>query len=157
MSDLGFEFDASTVEIENDFQPIPAGVYVATVKGAEVKPTKDGTGKILNVQWHIDGPEHSGRVVFDGINIVNKSDTAQKIARQQLASLCNAVGLGKLTDSQALIGRTAKLKIAIEIDKSGQYDPSNRVKRYSSAGGMQSQSQPNAPAAQIAPSTAPWG
>ena len=44
MADL-HGFDANEIEPTSDFEPIPAGKYVAVVSGSEMKITKAGTGE----------------------------------------------------------------------------------------------------------------
>ena len=47
----------------------------------EEKPTKDGSGARLNVKLQIASGKHQNRTVFDGINVKNKSEAAQRIGR----------------------------------------------------------------------------
>ena len=41
-------FDARNVEPTDDFEPIPAGKYLATIVASEMKPTKSGDGQFLS-------------------------------------------------------------------------------------------------------------
>ena len=58
-------FDANQVEPSADFEPIPAGKYLATIVESEMKPTKSGTGNYLQLTFEIlEGPtrgDSSGR------------------------------------------------------------------------------------------------
>ena len=38
-------FDANQIDPASDFDPIPAGKYVAAIIASEMKPTKAGTGQ----------------------------------------------------------------------------------------------------------------
>jgi len=44
-------FDARNVEQMDDFEPIPAGNYIAAVVASEMKPTKAGNGSFLELQF----------------------------------------------------------------------------------------------------------
>ena len=48
MADLS-GFDANQVEPTGDFEPIPAGKYLAVITDSEMKPTKSGTGSLLQL------------------------------------------------------------------------------------------------------------
>lgn len=113
----------------NDFDPLPAGEYQAVVVDMEEKPTKDGTGKRLNVKLQIVTPgQYMNRTVFDGINIVNKSEQAQKIGRGQLKALCIAAGVPDPQNSQQLYGKKIVVKLGISKDDKG--NERNEVKSY---------------------------
>ena len=47
MADLN-GFDANQVEPTGDFEPIPAGKYLAVITDSEMKPNKAGTGSLLS-------------------------------------------------------------------------------------------------------------
>ena len=40
-------FNAAQVEPSQDFEPIPAGKYLAVITETEMKPTKNGSGQYL--------------------------------------------------------------------------------------------------------------
>ena len=158
MAFLDQEFDASTVEVRNSFDPLPAGWYTATITSADICVTKAGNGKYIKVRYDITGPTHQGRVVFGNLNIKNPNPTAEEIGRQQLAELMGAIGLTKVRDTDQLIGGNLSIKLAVR--QSEQYGDSNDVKGYKSISGSPApQAQPQAPQAQAPaqPSAkAPW-
>ena len=50
MSNLSsYNFDASTIEPSNSYDPIPAGWYQAIISNSEMKPTRDGYGEHLSL------------------------------------------------------------------------------------------------------------
>jgi hypothetical protein len=71
MASLGQTFDVNELPQGNggNYDPLPAGWYSATIAGAELKPTKDGSGQYIKVRYDITGPSHQGRVVFGNVNI----------------------------------------------------------------------------------------
>ncbi|RIK77249.1 MAG: hypothetical protein DCC68_17685, partial [Planctomycetota bacterium] len=46
-------FNANEVEPASDFEPIPAGKYLAMITDSEMKPTKNGTGHYLQLTFQI--------------------------------------------------------------------------------------------------------
>jgi hypothetical protein len=95
-------FNASNVEPAPEFDPIPAGKYLAAITESELKPTSSGAGEYLQLTFQVlDGPQ-KGRCVWARLNLVNANATTVQIARQQLASVCRAVGILEPGDSRAL-------------------------------------------------------
>jgi hypothetical protein len=74
-------FNANDVPPQTPFEPVPNGKYRAHIVDSEVKPTKDGRGKYLQLEWEILDGEYKGRKIWDRLNIVNPSETSQKIGR----------------------------------------------------------------------------
>lgn len=93
------DFDANEVEPTTDFEPIPAGKYVAVITESAVKPTKSGTGSYLQFTFQIIEGEHKGRLLWVRLNLENPNDTAVKIARAELSAICRAVGVMTPNDS----------------------------------------------------------
>lgn len=147
-------FDASTVTpAASSFEPLPAGIYVAHVVDSEVKTTKAGTGKYLQLTWEVLDGTHAGRKVFDRLNIQNPNETAQQIGLGQLSQLCHAVGLPKVQDSMELHARPCRIKVAIKQNE--QFGDSNEIKKYEAVEGARPPAMPTArPPAVSKP--APW-
>ena len=82
---------------------IPSGTYEAVVTDSEMKATKNGLGMGINLTFEIlsDGPA-KGRKVFVWINYEHPKAEAQRIGREELASLCKAVGVAELNDTNQL-------------------------------------------------------
>jgi hypothetical protein len=99
----------------NDYAPIPAGEYIATIKDAEVKVTKDGTGQYIKLKLQIDAPSNTGRVIFSNLNIQNKSEAAERIGRQQLGEIMRALGLSSVADTDQLVGGTVGIKVPFHL------------------------------------------
>lgn len=118
----------------NDYSPIPAGEYIATIKDAELKATKDGTGQYIKLKLQVDAPSHTGRIIFSNLNIQNKSEAAERIGRQQLGEIMRALGLSSVADTDQLIGGSVGIKVAIREAQNG-YEAQNEVKGYKSLKG----------------------
>ena len=133
MAFLDEEFSVDTLpKGTSNFEPLPEGWYNATITGAEVKETKAGDGKYIACKYTITGPSHQGRVVFGNLNIKNASTKAEEIGRQQLGEIMRAIGLGKVSDTDQLIGGNLGIKLIV---KTGEY-AGNEVKGYRAIGGV---------------------
>lgn len=162
MAFLNETFSIDTLpQSENEFSPLPAGWYQVHITGAELRPTKAGTGAYIAVRYDVLGPTHQGRVVFGNLNIRNPNPKAEEIGRQQLGSLMRAIGLAQVSDTDQLIGGQLMIKLAIR-PADGQYEASNDVKDFKAVGGAApaaaaagSMASNNAPAAPAAASAAP--
>ena len=115
-------------ESSGSYDPLPEGWYQVSIKAAEIKPTKDGSGQYIKVQYAVLGPTHQGRVVFGNLNIRNASAKAEEIGRQQLGELMRSIGLSRVSDTDQLVG--GNLQIKLSIRKQEGYEPSNEVKGF---------------------------
>ena len=151
-----FNFNAASVEPmpSRSFEPLPKGDYEMMIVKSDVKPTQAGTGHYIELEMHVLGGEHSGRRIWERLNVDNPNKTAQDIASAALASLCHAVGVQDMTETEQL--HDIPFVAHIEIDKK---DPSrNRVMGY--AGISAPAPKAAAPAARpaaAAPAKKPWG
>lgn len=156
MSFLGETFNAADLpQGTGNFDPIPAGTYTASITQANLRDTKDGTGKMIAIRYDITGPSHQGRVIFSNINIRNKSPKAEEIGRQQLGDIMRAIGLASLQDTDQLIG--GQLQIKVDIEKKEGYEARNQVKGFKALSGSPAPAPAAAPApAPAAGAAPPW-
>ena len=151
MAFLGQTFDANELpQGSSNFDPLPAGWYTAAITGAELKPTKDGNGQYIKVRYDITGPAHQGRVVFGNLNIKNPSAKAEEIGRQQLGEIMRAIGLGRVTDTDQLIGGNLQIKLDIR-PADGQYAAQNEVRGFKATHGAAPAAVASAPIAASTP------
>ncbi len=140
-------FDARTVEPTADFEPIPAGKYIATITESEMKPTKAGTGNYLQLTFTILEGEYKNRVLWARLNLNNPNATAVKIARSELSAICHAVGVLAPKDSLEL--HNLPLLITVKLKKREDTgDLTNEVKGYAkkeTAEGVPQQATDNTP------------
>jgi len=140
-------FDANQVEPTTDFEPIPAGKYLAVITESEVKPNKAGTGSYLQFTFQIIEGEYKGRFLWARLNLDNPNDTAVKIARAELSAICRAVGVMAPNDSIEL--HDLPLVISVKCKKRADTDEiTNEIKGYArkeAAGGKPLQSATNTP------------
>ena len=146
-----YDFVAS--ENTGSFEPLPEGWYTARIDGAELKPTKAGTGEYISVAYTIEGPSHVGRKVWGNLNIRNPNPQAERIGREQLSKLAAAIGLRAMPeDTDQLIGFNCMIKVSIR--RSEQYGDGNEVKDWKAVSGGSAAPQPTAQAP--ASNAAPW-
>ncbi len=95
-------FNAHEVEPTTEFDPIPAGKYLAVITESEMKPTKAGTGSYLQLTFELLEGQYKSRHLWARLNLDNPNDTAVKIARAELSAICRAVGVMSPNDSVEL-------------------------------------------------------
>jgi len=144
-------FNANQVEPSQDFEPIPAGKYLAVITETTMKPTKNGGGQYLELTFQIlDGP-CKGRLVWARLNLQNANATTVQIARQELSSICRAVGVMTPGDSVEL--HNIPLVITVKIKKRDDNgEPANEVKGYAKREANPASATP----AQATTTTPPW-
>ena len=148
-----FHFNASEVDPNVGFGPIPAGTYVAQVVDSDLKMNRAGTGQYIALQLEILDGEFKGRRVFSNLTVSHTNKTAERIGQAHLSALCRAVGVMQLTDTAQLHGRP--IKITVRIRKDEKYGESNEVIGFEPASA--SVAQPTAAvAAAPAASIPPW-
>lgn len=161
MSSAFLNFDATQVNPNDEYTPIPAGSYPVIITESEIKETKNGSGNYLKVALEVQGGEFQGRKIFHNITLQNQNPTAVSIGQRHLSQICHAVNVLQVKDSADL--HYKPMIAVVKIRKGdGQYGDSNEVQRYEAAqtvGGASSfnpppQARPAAQPAQAA--AAPW-
>ena len=126
-------FDPAKTETVSAFTVIPPGIYTVVAINSEVKDTKNKDGKTLEITYQIVDGSCVGSELVDRINIVNKSEMAQKIGLSQLKDICDAVGhVGILNDSAKLHGKPFSVKVIVEDFKSNKQDAHGEYKTLKS-------------------------
>ena len=154
-----FIFDASQVAPQASTGPVPAGTYLAHVIESDVQPLKSGNGTGLKLTFEIIDGQYKSRRIWENLNIQHSNEDTQRISQSQLSALCHAVNVIKLQDTAALHLKPLHIKVVVR-EAQGQYQASNNIKGYESAGGYKSAptsqvDEPNAaPAAPKAPAWA---
>lgn len=155
MALLNQSFRADDLPPGGNYEPIPAGKYVAKIVEATVGLTKSGTGEYIKVRWDVIGPAHQGRAVFQNLNIRNQSSAAEEIGRRQLGEIMRAIGLATVEDTDQLIGGEAEIRVKVKEDD--QYGPRAEIVAVVGLSARAPMPQPAAatkPAA-VAPAAAP--
>ncbi|GIW80424.1 MAG: hypothetical protein KatS3mg105_3168 [Gemmatales bacterium] len=129
MADL-HGFDANQVEPTTDFEPIPAGKYVAVITDSEMKPTKAGTGHYLQLAFQIIEGPYKNRFLWARLNLDNPNATAVQIARAELSAICRAVGILAPNDSVELHNLPLVIRVGCK-KRPDTGDIVNEIKGYS--------------------------
>lgn len=133
MAQLGQRFDATAHDTEQkDFADLPNGIYLMEIEASEVAETSTGSGTILKTTNTVIEPEEfAGRKLFNNYNLENRNPVAQEIGQKQFASLCRAMGLDGVDDSEELHYKPFTVKIGLgKPSKDGQYPARAEIKRY---------------------------
>lgn len=143
-------FDANNVEPAGDFEPIPAGKYLAVITESEMKPTKAGTGNYLQLTFQvIEGP-YANRRLWARLNLDNTNETARKIAQGELSAICRAVGVLAPNDSAEL--HNLPLVIQVRCKKRNDTDEiTNEIRGFATREASSEQ-----PRQQASGTTPPW-
>lgn len=131
MAQLGQTFDPTSHDTtQTEYSTLPLGIYKLEVTASDVVPTKAGTGTILKLTYDaIEPEEFKGRKIFANMNIENQNAVAQQIGQKELASLCRAIGLSDLSDSEELHFHAFTAKVGLEKPQEG-YAQRNRIVRF---------------------------
>lgn len=149
------QFDASTVEPQQSFDPVPAGTYTAHIVESDLRPLKSGNGNGLSLTFEIIEGPFERRKVWANLNVQHTNPEAQRIGQQQLSSLCHAVGVMRLADTTQLHGKPLRIRVAIRKDE--QYGDKNDIKGFEAAGVPGIMPGTSAKASAPAKAAAPWG
>jgi hypothetical protein len=156
-----FFFDPSKEE-GSHFDLIPPGEYVAEIIEAEIKQPRSGDGHMLALTWRISEGDFEGRQVWESLCFQHSNEQAQTIARRKLKDICIACGIEEqITDPEVFKFKSARVRIGVQVDKSGAYDDSNKISRVRSLEDDPAEitlSQPAKPKPQAGngPGKAPW-
>ena len=158
-------FDASQVDPSQPIEAIPSDKYNVAVTKSELKPTKNGNGSYLELEFTVLEGEYRGRKVWDRLCLNHPTPKTVEIARANLSAICHAVGVMKPRDSNELHQIPLTINVKLKKDDSGMIF--NEVRGYSKreslipqtppgvAAQSQAQVYPQATAAPK-PDSAPW-
>ena len=112
-----FDFDVSTYEApkRTSFEPLPPGDYNAMISDSQMKATKAGTGEYLELTIQIIDGAHSGRRIWERLNVSNANKIAEEIARSQLNGIKAACNIEKLESSEQL--HNIPFVLSLDIDR----------------------------------------
>jgi len=147
-------FDANQVEPSTDFDPIPAGKYLAVITESEMKPNKAGTGHFLQLTFQIMEGPFKNRLLWARLNLDNPNATAVQFARAELSAICRAVGVMAPKDSVEL----HNLPVTVHVRCKKRQDTgeiTNEIKGYSKKDTPMAAPAANAQP-QSANNTPPW-
>lgn len=130
MASLGYTFDHSSIDITDNFEPLPAGEYTVEIVDSDVKPTRAGTGELIAMTLRVVDGEYENRRIWTNINHRNSNPKAQMIGEKQLAQIKHAIGMEHgLEDTVDLHNIPMRAVVVVEEGSNG-YGPRNSIKAY---------------------------
>ena len=138
LSGVTGQINPDVEESSGAFTVLPAGKYKAVLVADELKDTKAGTGKILEIKLQITEGQFAQEIVKDNINITNPSAQCQAIGQGTLKRICNLCNVQfPPNDTAGLMGKPMVITVAVEEFESnkspGNMLKSNKVKKYDPA------------------------
>jgi len=133
MARLGTAFDATQHDTtQSDYSELPNGTYKMEIEAADVVPTSTGSGTILKTTLKVLEPaEYADRKLFNNYNIENQNPQAQEIGQRQFASLCRALEMSSVEDTDDLLFKSFTVRVALgKPSKDGQYPARAEIKKY---------------------------
>ena len=121
--------DLSSFEMLNDeFGPLPAGVYEAEVEKIETRTSAKGD-EYLALTFNVIEDGAVGRKIFDNFHLWNPNSKAVEISQRRMSSLFKAAGFPTMGPTDDLLERQVKVKVKVR-DADNGYDAQNEVKAY---------------------------
>lgn len=133
MAALPGVFDATQVEPQGEYTPIPAGEYKVQIITSEMQENGQKTGSFLKLELEIMEGEQAGRKIFDRLNLDNPNATAVEIAQRTLSAICHAVGVLSVQDSEELHFKPM-IAVVVVTPPKGEYGAGNNIKTYKQIG-----------------------
>ena len=133
MAFLGGTFDATQVEPQGDYTPVPPGDYKVQIVTSEMVENSARTGHMLKLEVEIIEGDQAGRKIYDRLNLDNPNAQAVEIAQRTLSAICHATGKLSVSDSAELhmIPMLAVIKVDPPRSSGGKdYGASNSIKTY---------------------------
>lgn len=137
-------------ENRSEFAVLKAGLYHMEITGGEVKDTSTGGTMVVFTLRVVEG-EGVNRVLTARFNIVNQSQEAARIGKQQLIGLADAVGIIDPCDTDPFIGKHVMANVVVRPAQ-GNYNESNEIKSFKKYNGVYTPSAPAAAPGQTQPS-----
>jgi hypothetical protein len=115
MAEINFDVSEYEASPRSSFDPLPKGDYQAIVTDSQLKTTKAGDGEYIELTIQIVDGEFSGRRIWERLNVVNKNDKTQSIARGHLNSLAQACNVPNMKDTTEL--HDVPFVLALDMDR----------------------------------------
>lgn len=111
--------------------PLPEARYTFLIKNAHLKNSKSGN-TMANIQLEVLSDFRKGAAIFKDFNIYHPSEAAQRIAREELAKLCIAIGIEDLKDLSELNDKIVDGDVFHDkyIKKDGTEEFSCKIKKF---------------------------
>lgn len=151
MADLSFMgvVDYNAIPERGQYTPIEAGTYPAMITGSDIKDTKSGEGKYIELEITLIGGNAAGRKLITRLNVQNPNPKAVERAYGELKEICAAIGYNSLPKAtEELHNKPFDIDVVVVDSKpyndknTGELkpgNPQNEIKKYKKAGGVAQQ------------------
>lgn len=148
-------FDANQVEPSAGREPLPAGKYLVAIVASQMKPTKNGAGQYLEIEYQVLDGEAKGRKAWSRHNLHHPNQQTVQIARGELSAICRAVGVMQPKDSAELHNLPLTITVKVKArDDNGE--PTNEVTAWAKKDAASGAPQQVGASGASTPSTPPW-
>jgi hypothetical protein len=132
MVQIAGHYDQNAEPSSGDFDPIPAGEYLAMIEQAEIAEisSRKEKGRCLVLTWKITGEHYAGRLIWQRLNMwaenMNNLDKVISIANSQFAAVREATGKLNVADTDELLQIPCIIKVKV-VPAKDQYPAKNEV------------------------------
>jgi|GEM_PF-1692822 len=158
MVDLAGEYDEQAKPSSNNFDPLPAGDYVAELVNVDREPISKANdkGDCLAMTWKVRDGEFAGRLFWQRINLwwdapEKTPGKVREIANAEFAAIREATGIKMPKSTDEILERACLVRLKTKADPG--YNPRNEVVSVKPVGGAPARAGA-APAARSAPAAA---
>lgn len=141
------DFDATGIDPNKKFDPLPEGIYTVVLDQSQWKDTKKRDARYLHLTFKVIKGEYKGRHLFDRLLLKHPNSQTVEYARRDLSALCHATGKLKVADSTELHDLPVNVKVKCENTGDGV---DNVIAKY------ESPSAQSPPAEQKTSNDRPW-
>ncbi len=107
---------------------LPEGERTGLIEQSEIRDTKAGDCRYLDLTWKILEGDHRDRLVWQRVTLENPSEKAVQFGKRRLSSICFAVGKEQIQDSAELHDIPCRIFVAKRPGLEGHED-TNEVTR----------------------------
>ena len=136
-------FKAADHDDMNSFDPIADGWYNAEITKSTYKENAKKTGHNANLSFNILDGKTKGRLLFVNLSLDNPSQETVQMAEKELATICRAIGIAGVEDTEDLHGKPMQIKVVAK-PASGGYPAGNKISTYKRIEGLAKAANPNA-------------
>lgn len=156
---MRMDFDLSHTSAIGEATLLPPGAYEVVIQNCELKQNRDGEN-YLNLWYQVQGPSHTGAVVFERLNLWSQNPTRVEISLKHLKGIREACNLNANVagDTDELISKRMYVKVGIREYNGSEYQEYRAYKPVAAAAAQAAvQAAAPRPAAPAAPASGmPW-
>lgn len=156
---LPYTFDATQIDPTQTVGNLPVGRHIVTVTSSDIKDTKDKGGQYLELVLTVIDGENKGASGAWRLNINHHKEQTMQIAHRQLSSICHAIGVYQINDTNQLHDKPFIVEVGIQQKNDQQKEGTvyTEVKRVFDINGNEPGKRQSQPQYQQPPQSQPAG